>query len=88
MHMGFFCFCFCFKLKLSDGFIVCHPVNFNLLTVAMEGLETVKTDLWKITIIANLNALETYDWAKQNIIIHVYLKKENENNRSSFPGCP
>lgn len=52
MHMvGFFN-----KLKLFDAYIVCHPVNFNSLSVAIESLETVKTDLWKIAIIANLKA--------------------------------
>lgn len=44
------------KLKLFDVYIVCHPVNFNSLSVAMESLETVKTALWKIAIIANLKA--------------------------------
>lgn len=44
------------KLKLFDAYIVCHPVNFNSLSVAMESLETVKTALWKIAIIANLKA--------------------------------
>lgn len=55
MHMVGFCYN---KLKLLGGYIGCHPVNFNSLSVAMKSLETVKTDLWKIAI-ADLKALET-----------------------------